>query len=59
MGLSENGCVKVVQMKRIWVLKHDEGEMKFIIVLMIGIFVDRIINEFNKKYIKSLLNFFI
>ena len=58
MGLSENGCIKEEQMKRIWALKHDESEMKFII-LMIGIFVNEIINEFNKKYIKSLLNFFI
>ena len=49
MGLSENGCIKEVQRKRIWALKHDE----------IGIFVNEIINEFNKKYIKSLLNFFI
>ena len=51
MGLSENGCIKEEQMKRIWALKHDE--------IMIGIFVNEIINEFNKKYIKSLLNFFI
>ena len=51
MGLSENGCIKEVQRKRIWALKHDE--------IMIGIFVNEIINEFNKKYIKSLLNFFI
>ena len=49
MGLSENGCIKEVQRKRIWALKYDE----------IGIFVNEIINEFNKKYIKSLLNFFI
>ena len=50
MGLSENGCIKEVQRKRIWAPKHDE---------MIGIFVNEIINEFNKKHIKSLLNFFI
>ena len=51
MGLSENGCIKEEQGKRIWALKYDE--------IMIGIFVYKIVNEFSKKYIKSLLHFFI
>ena len=50
MGLSENGYIKWGAGEKNIGLKFNE--------IVIGIFVNKIINEFNKKY-KRLLNFFI
>ena len=51
MGLSKSGYIKSEIEEKNMGIKYDE--------IIIGIFVCKIFNEFNKIYIKDLLNFSI